>query len=450
MRGFLVSFLSVCCVFLGACSFVDVPEVALNQPHADIPVDAKPSPFRLSQIKHSIPLGSRVAASSPRDLGLFCRAPYNYIPRSQIVRSIEKTEMKDGFYDVMSSLGYDVSDNPHMDFDGDDELLRSIYTLSADIEDVQLDVCRQSSLLMGVDQGYEGEAYVKVRWSIYDRLQRKTVMRTNTEGYYRSDRPSVDGIEILLIEAFMAATHNLGAQSDFYSLMVEGNAPDIFEEYQDVDEGHFQNDEKVRLPLLSLSTEPLVSAKTLQQNSVLIISGAGHGSGFFITQNGHILTNQHVVGNADKVRVETHGKKYKLIAEVVRRDRVRDVALLRIIDMPERFQPELRPVRKKWPSIGEDVLAVGAPRLSKDLQDTVTKGIISAHRKKNRFDQNSYLQSDVTIHGGNSGGPLYDRFGNLVGVTVSGYDFSGLSLNSGLNNFIPIADALDVLGIEYD
>ena len=444
MRFFLIAL----CAFVSACSFVDVPQPGLDKPFAKVPVDARPSPFRLSQLKHSLPLGSKVAASSPRDLGVFCRGPYDYIPRSQVVKAIETSEMKLGFYDVMSALGYDVSDNPNIDFDADDDVLRSIYTISADIEDVQLDVCRQSSLIFGLDQGYEGEAYVRVRWSVYDRLQRKTVLRTQSEGYYRADTPSHEGIELLLVEAFMAASHNLGAQEIFYKLMVEGRADQDSFVRDEAYEGLYQSDEAVDLPELPLATEALNDAKMLQQNAVLILSGGGHGSGFFITEQGHILTNQHVVGNADRVRIETHGKKQKLMAEVLRRDKVRDVALLRVVDMPEGFVPTLRPVRTMWPAIGEDVFAVGAPRLNKDLQDTVTKGIVSAHRKKNRFDQNSYLQSDVTIHAGNSGGPLYDRFGNIIAITVSGYDFSGIGLNTGLNNFIPIGEALEVLEIE--
>ena len=75
----------------------------------------------------------------------------------------------------------------------------------------------------------------------------------------------------------------------------------------------------------------------------------------------------------------------------------------------------------------------------------MTSGIISAHRFHVRR-KTDYMQADVDIHGGNSGGPLYDENGNIVGICVSGFVNESGAL-SGLNNFIPIASALDFLDI---
>jgi len=109
------------------------------------------------------------------------------------------------------------------------------------------------------------------------------------------------------------------------------------------------------------------------------------------------------------------------------------------------------PIRTQWPEVGEDVYALGAP-IKTRLQDTVTKGIISAHRRKflmfgTRLD---IIQADVDIHGGNSGGPLLDANGNIVAISVAGMAFAdpNADFSTGLNYFIPIGDALEKLDIE--
>ncbi|MDB5490968.1 MAG: trypsin-like peptidase protein [Micavibrio sp.] len=184
----------------------------------------------------------------------------------------------------------------------------------------------------------------------------------------------------------------------------------------------------------------------VRRAAVLISTGSGHGSGFFISEQGHILTNAHVVGNADLVRVVTAGRQYKLIAGVIRKDKERDVALLRIEEMPEDFKPVVLPIRADIPRIGEEVYAIGSPLSEEDLQDTVTKGIVSAWRPSDRITRQSYIQADVTVQPGNSGGPFLDGHGNILGLTVAGFTDSAGS-TAGLNLFIPIGEALRKLDI---
>ena len=90
--------------------------------------------------------------------------------------------------------------------------------------------------------------------------------------------------------------------------------------------------------------------------------------------------------------------------------------------MPEDFKPVILPLRREIPHIGEDVYAIGAPLSEKDLQDTVTKGIVSAWRPSDRITRQSYIQADVDVQPGNSGGPLLDAHGNILGLTVAGDD----------------------------
>lgn len=434
---------------VSGCTIIDVKKVELSKPYAVVPESVAPSPFRMSHIKIEIPLGEKLAANSARDFGIFCQKPFDYFPRKRLMGAFEQGDMRRGFYHVMSGLGYDVSGDPDIEFDVDDDLLRSQYTIAAKVVGVKADVCKKSSLYYDLDRGYQGEAYMNVRWSVYDRLRRVTVYKGESEGYYKARFPVHDGLEVILIEAFKAAAHNFGAKEDFYKLMVEGKVPAKKDRPKHASyQPKFDPQGSVEIPKFFLQAQGIFNAELLQQNTVLIEAGIGHGSGFFITYLGHILTNAHVVGDATKVRVVTHGGKHKWIAEVMRRDKGRDVALLRVLDMPPEYLPHLRRIRSGWPKIGEDVFAVGTPKRSKDLQGTVTKGIVSAHRRNSRLDNKSYIQSDVVVYGGSSGGPLFDGRGDIVGIAVSKFNFEGIDVASGVNQFIPIGQALDVLRIE--
>ncbi|MHA1536087.1 MAG: trypsin-like peptidase domain-containing protein [Alphaproteobacteria bacterium] len=98
------------------------------------------------------------------------------------------------------------------------------------------------------------------------------------------------------------------------------------------------------------------------------------------------------------------------------------------------------PVRPRRAQIGEAVYAIGSP-LGVSLQSTISKGIVSTIRRER--NGSIYIQSDVNIQGGSSGGPLIDRFGNAIGITVAGMRRQGVAV--GINIFIPIREAIAAL-----
>ena len=100
------------------------------------------------------------------------------------------------------------------------------------------------------------------------------------------------------------------------------------------------------------------------------------------------------------------------------------------------------PLMLDSPEVASEVYAVGTPR-DERYSTTITKGIISAYRTENDL---TVIQSDVATHPGSSGGPMVDRFGNVVAASVSGISTSGIGTS--FNFFIPIADALKFLAIE--
>jgi putative serine protease PepD len=169
------------------------------------------------------------------------------------------------------------------------------------------------------------------------------------------------------------------------------------------------------------------------------------GSGFVYDDEGHVITNQHVVDGAANVTVTfPDGDDYD--ATVVGTDPSTDLAVLKIDAPPAELEP-LRLADSDDLQVGEGVVAIGSPF---GLEQTVTTGIVSAlHRQitaPNNFTIDDAIQTDAAINHGNSGGPLLDLDGNVIGVNSQIESESGG--NDGVGFAVPsstverIADAL--------
>jgi serine protease Do len=140
----------------------------------------------------------------------------------------------------------------------------------------------------------------------------------------------------------------------------------------------------------------------------------GSGTGFLIGARGEILTNHHVVEGAAEIRVRLYGGEWRE-ASLVGADPLTDLALLRI--RPERPLPGARLGDSAGARVGEWVLAIGNPF---GLEETVTAGILSAKgRALEGAIFSGYLQTDAPIHRGNSGGPLMNLRGEVIGVNTA-------------------------------
>jgi SpoVK/Ycf46/Vps4 family AAA+-type ATPase len=201
------------------------------------------------------------------------------------------------------------------------------------------------------------------------------------------------------------------------------------------------SDTLVKIPALPRSVTPLSEGTSALQAAVVTIKleGGGHGSGFFISRDGYLLTNQHVVQDYKFVTIKlTTGRQ--MPGEVLRSHKARDVALVKVNESAMNALPlQLEP-----PDVAAEVYAVGTPQDEK-YSTTITKGIVSAYRTDNDL---KLIQSDATIHGGSSGGAMVDLFGNVVAISVSGFTMSEKKVGTSINFFIPIADALKFLAVE--
>jgi serine protease Do len=167
--------------------------------------------------------------------------------------------------------------------------------------------------------------------------------------------------------------------------------------------------------------------------------GIAQGSGFLISADGYAVTNNHVVGNADKVSVTfSDGQKYD--AKVIGTDPKTDVALIKIDGGNKTFN--YVKFSDKEPRVGDWVLAVGNPF---GLGGTVTSGIISARgRDIGSGPYDDFLQIDASINKGNSGGPAFNLDGDVIGINTAIYSPSGGSV--GIGFAIPATTAKEVIG----
>ncbi len=170
----------------------------------------------------------------------------------------------------------------------------------------------------------------------------------------------------------------------------------------------------------------------------------GQGSGFIIDKQGHILTNNHVVEGAQSVEVALANKKrYK--ATVLGTDKAHDLALLQINNVPD-LQPAVL-ADSSHLAVGQRVYAIGNPF---GFQGTMTRGIISALRSielPSGVKIDNAIQTDAAVNPGNSGGPLLNSHGEVIGITtmIAGNPNGGAAQSAGIGFAIPISTAKAVL-----
>ena len=190
--------------------------------------------------------------------------------------------------------------------------------------------------------------------------------------------------------------------------------------------------ERISPTVVNISTTRMVKNPLTKRD----FSQKGLGSGFIISEDGYIFTNNHVVDKADKIKVKlANGKEYD--AEIKGRDAATDMALIKIT-APVKL-PYARLGDSDRSRIGEAVFAIGNPL---GLDHTVTAGIISAkERVIGAGPYDNFIQTDASINPGNSGGPLCNLAGEVVGINTA-----IVAQAQGIGFAIPINMAKSILG----
>ena len=420
-----------------------IPTVSIRTPIRDQPS------FSLARVASGIKRGTAIA-KFPKRFGGLCNASYarnamlDWASGTRELGSWE-SEFGDIFFDVLRNGGVNVVGDPKDLFGQQTDAQSAEFLVGARIRKLDGKFCEKHRWLTGRPVGrFSGEFSIGVEWSIYSSLTKQTVARFETEGHFRLRKANGDGILVTFLGAYSDATEDLLRTRRFVDLVErkpsasDALARPLPREKTIPDEtGEFAAIEIERMSASKLPIRRIIGGVTSAVVSVR--AGSGHGSGFLIDRSGLLLTNEHVVRTTKRVQV-VFGNGLEVTGTVVRRDPVHDVALIKILlrarsVLPMREKPARRP---------EDVYAVGSP-MAEELAGTVTRGVVSAWRVS-KPDGIRHIQAGVPISGGNSGGPLLDRFGNVVGISV-GIIVGERAQN--LNWFIPINVALDALNIVY-
>lgn len=168
------------------------------------------------------------------------------------------------------------------------------------------------------------------------------------------------------------------------------------------------------------------------------IDNISYGSGFIISEDGYIITNNHVIENSKNIKVKVENEEFE--ADLIGQDLILDIAIIKI-NSDKKFKfLELNPDIGK-PKIGEKVILVGNPY---NLGLSVSAGIISAIDRNQKDSQyKDSIQTDAPMNHGNSGGPMVNRYGNVIGINT--FISSKTGENVGVGFAIPVDSKLLVV-----
>lgn len=270
------------------------------------------------------------------------------------------------------------------------------------------------------------ELEVEIAWTLRDAATGDEVYRGTTSGYAVTRGGVSRGV--VAYDALEDAVLRLAAREPLRALLTRvGPAPAPLPS---------EPDAPVQLARCRAALPPL--PKGLDEASkaavTLAVPDGSTGSAFLVSPDGWALTAAHVVGEHDEVDVLVRSGP-RLTAEVVRRDHVVDVALLRV---PGRAFPCL-PLGAEPPTLGSDLFVIGSP-LGAAFDVSVSRGIVSGFRT---FDGHAYLQTDAAVNPGSSGGPMLDARGDVVALT----SWKVVGKAEGLGFGVPVEAALEALGI---
>jgi len=375
-------------------------------------------PIAFRRVIIEVPQGKSIGSFHA---GLFriSAGTYNWRRSGGIVGSEEFNQVAT---DELRNSGFDVLGEENKVF-GEDNSYKARYQLGATIRDMTFNAYDPVG-------GNFSEATVLAEWQLQDAFSREIVFAYTNSGYAK-----LNGFDPSAVSAaFGDALKKMIATSRLADL-VATNAPTAAPATTGTEP-------------ISINVARLDQPRSLpedmdkvMQGVVYIRAGEMLGSGVIVSSDGYVLTAAHVVSGTKEVAVQFKAG-LQLNASVVRVDQEQDLALLKLpgtgyqavqlnLDAPARA--------------GNELYAIGSP-LNEDLAFTVTKGVISAYRER-EGDKAKFIQTDAALNPGNSGGPLLDKSGRVIGIVSHKIIIPGFE---GLAFGVPVDVIAKSLGIIWN
>ena len=357
---------------------------------------------------NQFPMAPAPIKVNPNDMETMTFTKFVFRPQNTMEISVSSDEVNIWILDVFRTYGYNVLGAENILF-GVDESAKARMLLGGTVTQMG---CHRAT-------ASQRNCYMDIQWELFDSRQEKVIYTTLTVSEYR----------ISSREPF---------QPRHFQRLIGRNIRSLLRRHNFV--AHLKK--KTQPP--AVTQAPLAYYKNCPDDSLdlpaqldnvikataLIKVGNSHGSGFFISNDGVLLTAAHVVADSNTVNVMTPGGE-SATATVVRKNPDKDVAVLKI----DNFESACLPIISQRPAPGTDIYAIGAP-LDTDLAFSVSKGIVSGTQT---MENGVYIQTDASINAGNSGGPLVNTNGKVVGVVAT--KLIGMSVE-GIAFAIPAKSAL--------
>ncbi len=331
---------------------------------------------------------------------------------------VDAVNLKQNANDILKDLGFNIAETNGQLFSPS---AQARYFIKAEVLKTRYDVIASSQY---GSTKFVTECEMNVKWQLVDRNDDVKFEVTTTGLSLKQEK----GGTAVFYDAF---------ENSFYEFLYNDDIYTIVEQTGDlINETENFSMIKIAKPKIKVESDKIINNAT---NSIVTIeNNKSHGSGCIISEDGYIVTNYHVVGGSDKVSVKFKSG-VSLEGTVVRVNEEYDLALIKVAGSGYTPLPisEDREV-----NTGSDIYAIGTPA-DKTLGQTVTKGIISGTRK---IADKEFIQTDVSINPGSSGGGLINKQGYLVGIVNA--KLVGASVE-GIGFAIPSYIIFDQLKIQY-
>ena len=395
-----------------------------------IPIPAKMKKANMETISCT---SAQIKISAGSEIGNVYRSNNGHFERAEKINWEETSDVSSDELGIqinneLNQFGYPV---PGMEDKFRNEKKSSRYQISAEINKLNFDKYIHSDYTRLPNQNLPGNIFLLkstedkscklvINWTVYDNFKGKVVFEKEIP---TSVIANDNTFKVLVFKSVSGSLKKLLCDSGFV---------------QAVRKKQTGNNDIIKNDTLFLE-KPKIAAEKLPdvvESSITIDLGGGHGSGFMISNEGYALTNYHVVGDEKTVDVILNSG-IKLKADVIRRSEKDDVALIKL--QGSGFKAVT--VNTSEVIVGSNVIAVGSPS-SKYLGQSVTKGIVSGKRE---FDGSVFIQTDVSVSPGNSGGPLINEQNQVIGIITSKIIERGVE---GVSFAIPVEVALTKLGMK--
>lgn len=347
---------------------------------------------------------------------------------------IGESGFEETFYEIVTNAGFTTPLSEFTSLFADDTEDRKPlprFIVGANLVDYNIYFGKSDEKDYGAGE-VVGITTMGIEWQVLDKKTGDVVLKKKTKGRirYRTSRYYSTPNNLMAFEDALIKFLNEGA---FLETIKKADVTPLVST-SNVKPGQAVKVGSVKLPEFGSTGEMIQYAN---KSCVTVITDGGHGSGVIVGKEGYVLSAYHVVEGVNKIQVQ-FSEGLKLEANILSFDKTHDIVLLKIEGSGFQALPLGTEVEF---SLGEDVVTIGTPA-NVDLGQTVAKGILSGKRM---VEENIYYQVDMAVSPGNSGGPLLNKNGEVIGIVQRKIIGEGIE---GIGFAVPVKTAAEVLNIQ--